>query len=107
MRDPGLAQKKAWDNRHKIRLGDRFLWHFSGGYGTSGKLRQRYMKTSECYQGDMALTVCRIYEGANGYGSFVDYCLSLDGLWHGDFTDCIRINGPDAFKMERIKEAEP
>lgn len=98
----GVAQARAYENRHKIKIGDAFKWHFIGDYGTSGQLPPRYMPVSRVFQGDKIMKVCRVYEGRNGYGPFVDYCLNETGLWYGKMTDCLIINGPDAFKMERV-----
>lgn len=99
--DKGAAQSKAYENRGKIQIGDTFAWHFSGGYGTSGKLPKEYMRVSEGYKGDQVLRICHVYEGHNGYGPFVDYYLNADGVYDGTPAHCLIINGPDAFKMRR------
>lgn len=101
--DSGAAQLKAYENRDKLQIGDAFAWHFAEGYGTSGKLPRKYMPVSEGWDGDRTLRICRVYEGRNGYGPFVDYWLNADGVYKGTAKGCLIINGPDAFKMGRAK----
>lgn len=100
--DKGAAQLKAYANRDKIAIGDAFLWHFSGGYATSGKLPKKYMMVDVDWTGAKMMRIAHIHEGRNGYGPFVDYCLTIDGECPGIQKNCIIINGPDAFKMQRL-----
>ena len=99
----GATQIKAYENCDKIKIGDAFAWHFTGGYGTSGKLPREYMPVTEGWEGDRVLRICRVYEGRNGYGPFADYWLNSDGVYKGTAKDCLIINGPDAFKMGRAE----
>lgn len=101
--DNGAAQLKAYERRDEIQIGDAFIWRFAGGYGTSGKLPREYMPVSEGWEGGRTLRICRVYEGRNSYGSFVDYWLNADGVYRGTAKDCLIINGPDAFKMGRTE----
>ena len=109
-------QSAAWKKRDSIRVGDRFVWHFkdfpaSDGtnsiYGTSGTLPKKYMPCSDQWKpGRAVLEVLKVYEGKNGFGPFVDYWLipaEDRRYWTGNAEDCIIINGPDAFRMERQK----
>lgn len=98
------AQLKAYEERDKIAVGDAFMWHFSGGYASSGRLPRLYMMVDGHMQGDKILRVCHVYEGRNGYGPFVDYYLNDTGVYDGVPKNCMIINGPDAFKMGRAKE---
>ena len=100
--DNGAAQLRAHERRDEIKTGDAFAWHFAGGYGTSGKLPKEYMPVTDRWEGDKVLRICRVYEGRNGYGPFVDYWLNLDGVYKGTAKGCLIINGPDAFKMGRL-----
>lgn len=101
--DNGAAQLRAYEHRYEIETGDAFAWSFVEGYGTSGKLPKHYMAVSEGWEGDQVLRICRVYEGRNGYGPFVDYWLNLDGIYKGTTEGCLIVNGPDAFKMGRAK----
>lgn len=114
----------AYDHRNDIKVGDRFVWKIGDckenrskdsdafGYLTSGRLKQKYMPVHKSgkYWGNQILTVCAVHEGHNGYGPFVDYWLSPSGKIEKDFVGdkiyngCLVINGPDARKMERVKE---
>ena len=108
MRKEGAAQRKAYENRAKIAIGDSFVWDFDGEYGTSGRLPKKYMWIGrEAFIiGRKVLKVCHVHEGRNGYGPFVDYYLNANGIYDGNPKGCLIINGPDAFKMKKTK-SEP
>lgn len=101
------AQQEAWERRTEINVGDRFLWYFGKTHGTSGSLPKKYLSLSDdkCGIGKITMTVCKVYEGKNGHGEYVDYWLSETGEDEKDkfgYFDGIIINGVDAFKMERV-----
>jgi len=106
-KDNGKAQLRAYERRHEIKPGDRFLWHFKNGYCTSGKLSKKYMCTDSDFNGDKILTVIAMKEGHNWYGDFVDYWLNESGEWDGTWNqirnEAYIINGVDAFKMEMVE----
>lgn len=92
---------EAYKNRANFKIGDPFLWRFSGGYGTSGNLPKHYTKTDSFYDGNVILRVCHRHEGMNAFGPFVHFYLNRTGVYDSNAFDCIIVNGPDAFKMER------
>lgn len=90
-------QLKAYQDRAKIKVGDKFLWRSGNeGYITSGSLSPNYMWSNIVFPVPTPLTVTEVFTGQNGYGNFVDYELETRN------GRKIRINGPDAFKMERV-----
>lgn len=103
-----LAQLRAYERRDEIKIGDAFVWSFSEGYGTSGKLPKRYMPTDlhSDVTGEKILRICRTYEGRNSFGPFVDYFLNETGVYDGSAYNCMIINGPAAFDMQRAKTKE-
>lgn len=117
-KDNGAGQREAYERRHEIKPGDKFLWHFKaekpgtggfkGGYCTSGRLPKDFMYTLEDFTGDRVLTVIAMKEGRNWFGDFVDYWLNESGEWDGTFhqkrNHAYIINGVDAFKMERVSQ---
>lgn len=112
--DPyAIKQIAAYENRNQIKVGDTFLWKKrKKGYISSGTLDCEYMHIIDGGRYDIeseaVLTVCNVYEGQNGWGNFVDYWLTSDRILTGEYKpkDCIIINGPDAFKMQRWMEGK-
>ena len=114
----GRCQKIAWNKRDQIKVGDAFLWHGELQFEDlhkkrknytvrSGDLPEGYISTDEFEaDGDIVLKVCRVYEGVNGYGNYVDYWLNPSGKCVDNDrakSGAIIINGFDAQKMERAK----
>ncbi len=115
------AERQVWVYEHRdwIKVGDKFRWRKSRhpdngndwelGYITSGRCRQNLMcvfRDGPYWQDEMTLTVCKVFEGRNSYGPFVDYWMSFSGkIEYGDDgkLQCLILNGPDAFRMERVE----
>lgn len=103
-----IKQIKAYRDRNQIKVGDKFLWDFRDYlgtiYGTSGTLKKQYMPVSIYKIGKSEMTVIAVQTGTNGYGEFVDYILT-DNIMYDGRGWTIRVNGADAFKMERVNDS--
>lgn len=97
------AQKKAYENRNRIKIGDKFLWRVTDPeYISSGKNRKQLVYSpSFPYESEGPLEVYEVYEGRNGYGMFVDYYLKVPNRDEAEYH--IILNGPASMRMERIK----
>lgn len=110
------VQLEAFNRRAEIKVGDRFIWNRGNSRKDcnriySGSLPHDYMVASAHHipsGWSDVFTVCKVYEGHNGYGPFVDYWLTDARLYleNREFLarECLIINGPDAFKMERWED---
>jgi len=109
-------QLEAYNRRAEIKVGDRFIWNRGNSRKDcnriySGSLPHDYMLASTHHipsGWSEAFTICKVYEGHNGYGPFVDYWLTDEPFFlksrEYKAKECLIINGPDAFKMERWED---